>query len=78
MRFTFVILSLIFMFIDESFSLYMLERIYGYEVFKLAITPWFLIPYSILIFLVEYILIRLIYFSITKFLHFLRRLVAFH
>ncbi|BFH73672.1 hypothetical protein SJAV_16160 [Sulfurisphaera javensis] len=78
MKITFVILSLIFMLIDEPIALLTLERIYGYKVYSLALSLWFLIPYSLLIFFIEYMIVSSLSLILAKFLHFLKHLRAFH
>jgi len=78
MRITFVLLSLLFMLIDEPLALYSVEKIYGNEVMSLFLSPWVLIPYSLLIFLVEYLVISAFYQALSKFLRFLRRSKGSH
>jgi len=78
MRITFILLSLLFMLIDEPLALYSVEKIYGNEVMSLFLSPWVLIPYSFLVFLVEYLAISAFYQALSKFLRFLRRSKGSH
>ena len=78
MRITFVLLSLLFMLIDEPLALYSIDKIYGNEVMSLFLSPWVLVPYSFLIFLVEYLIISAFYQAFSKFLHFLKRAKSSH
>jgi len=78
MRVSFVLLSLLFMLVDEPIALYSLGKVYGNEVMSLALSPWILIPYSLIVFFVEYIVISAFYQALSKFLNSLKRVQSSH
>lgn len=78
MRVSFVLLSLLFMLVDEPIALYSLGKVYGNEVMSLALSPWILIPYSLIVFFVEYLVISAFYQVFSKFLNSLKRVQSSH
>lgn len=52
--------------IDEWIALLSVQRIYGYKVFSFVLSPWFLIPYSLLVFSIEYLIISGVYLLLVK------------
>jgi len=78
MRVSFILLSLLFMLVDEPIALYSLGKVYGNEVMSLALSPWILIPYTLIVFFVEYLVISAFYQVLSKFFHSLKRVQGSH